>query len=126
MKKLFGVFFLTILFVSCSNDNDDDLNTPLEGKWTLINVSCFCAFGNNPDFSGHKLTFKKNNLSVENTGEFKYFTNAVGEFTINGNVITFQDGQQYTYVVKLNVLELTYVDEPGIADDELFLEYKRG
>ena len=30
------------------------------------------------------------------------------------------------YVIKWNVLELTYVDEPGIADDELFLEYKRG
>ena len=30
------------------------------------------------------------------------------------------------YVIKLNVLELTYVDDSGIADDELFLEYKRG
>lgn len=126
MRQVFITLTLIALLTSCSNDNDDNLTTPLEGKWTLTNVSCFCGFGENPDFSGHKLTFKNNDLEVENTGEFEYFTNAAGEYAINGNVITFQDGQQYTYVVKLNVLELTYVDEPGIADDEIFMTYKRG
>ena len=126
MKKILTTLVLTLLFVSCSNDNDDNLTTPLEGKWTLTNVSCFCGFGENPDFSGHKLIFKNNDLKIENTGEFKYLTNAAGEYTINGNVITFQDGQQYTYVVKLNILELTFVDNPQIADDEIFMVYKRG
>ncbi len=117
---------LTFLLVSCSNDNNDNTNTPLEGKWTLTNVSCFCAFGNNPDFSGHKLTFVGNNLEVENTGEFKFFTNAAGVFTVQGNLITFKNGEQYTYVVKTDELELTFVDNPQIADDEIVLAYKRG
>ena len=55
--------------------------TPLEGKWILTNVSCFCVFGENPDFNGHKLTFENNVLMVENTGEFKFLTNAAGDFT---------------------------------------------
>lgn len=129
MKKLFAVLFMTILFVSCSNDNNDDSNTtptPLEGKWTLTTVSCFCAFGNNPDFSGHKLTFVGNNLKVENTGEFEFFTDAAGIFTVQGNLITFKNGGQYTYELKAAALSLTFVDDPQIADDEIRLNYKQG
>ena len=126
MKKLFTVLFLTFLFVSCSNDNDDDPNTPLEGKWTLTNVSCFCAFGNNPDFSGHKLSFEGNILKVENTGQFEFLTDAAGTYTILVNIITFVNGRQYTYVLKTDVLELTFVDNQQIADDEIFMAYKRG
>ena len=118
--------FLTILFVSCSNDNNDSNTTPLEGKWTLTNVSCFCAFGNNPDFSEHKLTFEGNNLIVENTGEFKFFTDAAGIFTLQGNLITFKNGRQYTYELKSGALSLTFVDDPQIADDEIVLAYKQG
>ncbi len=124
MKKLFTILFMTILFVSCSNDDNDDSITLLEGKWTLTNVSCFCAFGNNPDFSGHKLTFVGNNLEVE-MGEFKFFIDAAGAFTTQGNVITFKNGSQYSYVVKTDVLELTFVDNPQIADDEIFMVYER-
>ena len=126
MKKIYTALFLTFLLVSCSNDNDDGVSTDLEGKWTLTNVSCFCAFGNNPDFSGHKITFVGNNLEVGNTGEFKFLIDAAGAYTTQGNVITLKNGRQYTYVVKTDVLELTFVDNPQIADDEIFMVYKRG
>lgn len=125
MKKLTLILVLAILMTSCTKDNDDVLNTELEGKWILTNVSCFCGFGDNPDFSGHKITFKSGSVNVENSGEFQFLTNATGIYTVNGNVITLKNGQQYNYVVKSDALELTFVDEPGIADDELFLEYRR-
>ncbi|MCP4974763.1 MAG: hypothetical protein GY931_01260 [Maribacter sp.] len=129
MKKLISILLMTVLIVSCSNDNKDDSNTtptPLEGKWTLTNASCFCAFGNNPDFSGHKLTFEGNNMKVENTGEFKFLTNAAGVFTLQGSLITFKNGEQYNYEIKAGALSLTFVDDPQIADDELFLNYNPG
>ena len=110
---------------SCAKDNDDVLSTNLEGKWVLTNVSCFCLFGDNPDFSGHKITFKDSSVTVENSGQFQFLTNATGTYTENDMVITLGNGQQYTYIIKSNTLELTFVDEPGIADDELFLEYRR-
>jgi hypothetical protein len=125
MKRILVLVVLTVLLSSCSNDNDDGISTELEGKWTLTNVSCFCGFGDNPDFSGHKLIFEGNDLEVENTGEFQFLTNATGSYSVEGNTITLTNGQQYTYVVKPGVLELTFVDEPGIADDEIFLAYKR-
>lgn len=127
MKRILVLVVLTILLSSCSIDNDDDdgIRTELEGKWTLTNVSCFCGFGDNPDFSGHKLIFEGNDLEVENTGEFKFLTDAAGTYTTLGNVITLKNGRQYTYAVKTNVLELTFVDNPQIADDEIFLAYIR-
>jgi hypothetical protein len=123
MKRILVLVVLTALLSSCSNDNDDGISTELEGKWTLTNVSCFCGFGDNPDFSGHKLIFEGNDLKVENTGEFQFLTNATGSYSVEGSTITLTNGQQYTYVVKPGVLELTFVDEPGIADDEIFLAY---
>ena len=126
MKRLFIVLLMTVMVVACSKDDDDNGNTVLEGTWTLTNVSCFCYFGDNPDFSTHKLIVEDNNLEVENSGDFNFFANATGNFTIQGNVITFNNGQEYTYVVKPGVLELTFVDEPSIADDEIFFAYKQG
>ena len=126
MKQVFIILALIAFLTSCSNDIDDKLTTPLEGKWTLTNVSCFCGFGNNPDFSGHKITFVGNNLEIENTGEFKFLIDAAGAYTVQGNMIKLKNGRQYTYTVKTDILELTFVDNPQIADDEIFMVYKRG
>jgi hypothetical protein len=68
IKQIFIIGTLLVLLTSCSNDTDDNQTTPLEGRWMLTNVSCFCAFGDNPDFSGHTLTFENNVLQVENAG----------------------------------------------------------
>ncbi len=125
MKRILIVLLMTVMVVACSKDDDDNGNTVLEGRWTLTNVSCFCYFGENPDFSGNKLVFEGNNLKVENSGDFNFFANEVGNFTIQGDVITFNNGLQYTYVVNPGVLELTFVDDPGIADDEILFAYKK-
>jgi len=126
MKRILFLMVLGVALCSCTKDNDDVEGTLLEGKWELTNVSCFCGFGVDTDFSGHKITFEGDELTVENSGQFEFLTDAAGKFTVEGNVITFVNGRQYTYEVKLNVLELTFVDNPGIADDEIFMAYKRG
>lgn len=123
MKRIAALLVLLIFIASCTKDNDDVINTELEGKWTLTNVSCFCGFGENPDFSTHKITFEGSNLNVENSGENQFLSNAAGSYTVDGNVITLKSGAQYTYVIKADTLELTFVDNPQIADDEIFLEY---
>ena len=126
MKRIFLVLIMIVFITSCTKDNDDDLKSDLDGKWSLTNVSCFCWFEENPDFSGNKIMFDGSILKVENSGELEFLTNAAGAYSLQGNVITLINGQQYTYIVKLDVLKLTFVDEPGIADDEVFMEYRRG
>ena len=126
MRRFVWIFLTALLVFSCSNDDDGQGSTPLEGRWTLTNVVCFCYFGENPDFSVHKLIFEGNELKVENTGGFNFFESAVGNFSLQGNTITLNNGQQYTYNIEGDVLELTFVDDPGIADDEIFFSYISG
>ena len=116
---------MTLLLISCTKDFDDVIHVELEGKWVLTDVSCYCGFGENPDFSGHKITFKGSNLNIENLGEFEFLSDAAGIYTVDGNRITFKNGAQYTYVIQGTTLKLTYVDEPNIADDEVLLVYVR-
>lgn len=128
MKKIVTLLFLTSIVFSCSNENKDDTDvtlTALEGTWILTNVSCFCSFGENPDFSGHKLTFEGNNLKVENSGQFEFLIDAEGIFSLQGDLITLKNGLQYTYVLKNDELALSFVDNPQIADDEILLTYTR-
>ncbi|MFK5973685.1 MAG: hypothetical protein QM485_10435 [Flavobacteriaceae bacterium] len=125
MRRVFFMLIVIALSVSCLKDDDDVLNTELEGKWILANASCFCFFGDNPDFSGHKITFESGSVNVENSGDFQFLINATGAYTENGKVITLKNGRQYSYIIKSDTLQLTFVDEPNIADDELFLEYRR-
>ncbi len=125
MKRITTILLATLLLVSCSDDLDDVINVELEGKWVLTDVLCYCGFGENPDFSGHKITFEGSSLMVENTGEFEFLNNAAGNYTVGGNLITLKNGDQYTYIIEGTSLKLTYVDEPGIADDEVLLIYIR-
>ena len=123
--RITAILLFALLFVSCSKDNDDIINVELEGRWTLTNALCFCGFEPNTDFSTHKITFEKSNLTVANSGNLQFLNGASGNYTVDGNLITLKNGNQYKYVVKGNILELTFVDEPGIADDELFLIYEK-
>jgi len=128
MKEIVTLLFLTSIVFSCSNENKDDTDvtlTALEGTWILTNVSCFCSFGENPDFSGHKLTFEGNNLKVENSGQFEFLIDAEGIFSLQGDLITLKNGLRYTYVLKNDELALSFVDNPQIADDEILLTYTR-
>ena len=126
MKRLAPLILTTVLLISCSNDRDDSFDTALEGTWVLTDVYCFCFFGENPDFSGHSITFTANDLEVENAGEFEFLTNVSGNFTLEGNRITLINSAQYTYEIEGTLLRLTFVDDPGIADDEVTMVYVRG
>ncbi len=116
---------LALFLASCTKDHDDVINVELEGKWVLTDVSCFCGFGEGYDFSGHKIIFKASDLSIENSGEYEFLNNASGSYTVDGNLITLNNGKQYTYVIEGTTLKLTYVDDPGIADDEVLMVYVR-
>jgi hypothetical protein len=110
---------------SCSKDNDDIINVELEGKWILTDAACFCGFEPATDFSVHQITFYGSILTVTNSGQPQFLVGDSGSYIVNGNLITLHNGAQFTYVVKNDVLELTFVDNPNVADDELFLVYEK-
>ncbi len=125
MKRITTLLLTVLFIVSCSKDNDDVINVELEGQWELSDALCFCFFGDDPDFSTHKISFEGSTLVVTNSGEFEFLNTAEGAYQVSGNLITLSNDSQYRYTMDGNVLTLTFVDKLEIADDELTLLYIR-
>ncbi len=125
MNRITTILLVSLLLVSCSKDNDDIINVELEGKWILTDAACFCGFEPNSDFGDHQITFYGSILTVMNAGQTQFLVGDSGSYVVNGNQIILQNGARFTYVVKNDILELTFIDDPNIADDELFLVYEK-
>lgn len=129
MRKITTILLLAILAVSCSADNPEEgvVNVDLEGNWVLENVSCFCFFEPDTDFSTHRISFEGSKLTVTSTDDnFFLMENGKYNYTVAGNLITFPDGAQYRYQIDNQQLQLNFVDDPELADDEVaFTYYKK-
>ncbi len=125
-KTLFvSIITLLTILVSCE-DQDDTLDFDLQGKWTLSNVMCFCAFEPGTDFSTVSITVTGYDLTVEDSADQGYLSAAEGPFTIDGDVLTLNDGRRYTYsIADDGNLALVYLDDPDIADDEVTYTFVR-
>ena len=122
MNRFLGLMILVFL-ISCDSDNDPIIqDTGLNGEWILQEVSCFCAFDAQVDFSQTRLIFETdaNILTVINEGTDRFFKEA-GEYQYGGqnNILDFTDNTSYQFEVSGNQLTLVYLDNPNIADDEV-------
>jgi hypothetical protein len=125
MKKLLSLALL-IYIVSCSKNEIDD--TALNGAWTLVNVSCFCFFPDPPDFNMTQVEFSssQNEVIITNSGESTYLMeNGTYTYTGNGNRITFENGRSFNFEVEESNLQLIFIDQPNIADDEITYSFER-
>ncbi|GMN09850.1 hypothetical protein MTsPCn9_18930 [Croceitalea sp. MTPC9] len=127
MKKVL-ILFLLIGFASCSNNDDEVEDGSLNGQWTLTNVICFCGFPDPPEFNLTQLTFvsTSNEVIVSNNGSYTYFReDGTYSYSGNDNQIIFENDQSFIFEINDNTLQLIFVDEPGIADDEVTYSFVR-
>lgn len=127
MRK--SIIFLAVLFVfaSCSSD-DNIVNPELDQTWVLNNVSCFCFFGDDFDFSAHTIAFNTSagTVTIVNSADSSFIAaSGTYSYSDNGEVIEIE-GRRYTYEIKGSTLTLNFVDNPNIADDEVSYFYTRG
>ncbi|WP_430909620.1 hypothetical protein [Maribacter sp. 2-571] len=125
MKRIGIIVALIACLTSCSKDNDDVVNVELEGQWALADVSCFCFFPDDIEFSNHKLAFEGSTLIVTNEGPYQFLIGAGGNYTVNGNLITLSNDEEYRYSIDGDVLTLVSEDDPLLSDDEITLTYDR-
>ena len=128
MKKWLVLVGALCISFSCANDEvSDPVDNDLAGEWVLTNISCFCFFEEDTDFSATRLTFNtdENKATVQNLGENTYFKES-GTYRYNGkeNNIKFSDGTSYTFTIEGTVLQLDFVDNPDIADDEVLYSFR--
>ncbi|MCL6273934.1 hypothetical protein M3P19_07935 [Muricauda sp. 2012CJ35-5] len=112
------------LVTSCSSDNAIN---PGNDVWVLQNVSCFCYFGEDYDFSQHTIQFDSSTKQVtfSHNGELEFLVPAgTYPYTDNGTEIGIE-GRQYLYREEGDLLVLNYVDNPQIADDEVTYSFQR-
>ncbi|ASV30526.1 hypothetical protein [Maribacter cobaltidurans] len=122
MKRFFWVM-ISILFISCNQDDGPVIqDTSLNGEWILQDISCFCGFDPEIDFSETRLFFDTENdkLTVFNDGDNQFFKQS-GDYYYGGqnNILTFTDDTSYQFEIKGKQMSLVYLDNPNIADDEV-------
>jgi len=128
MIKAIHITALSILFAACSQDDGPRFDASLTGEWELQKAVCFCFFGEDYDFSVHRLSFKAEarEVEVENGGGDIFFItqNGTYPYTVKGRHINLAD-KSYAYEIQGDSLTLIFVDRPEIADDEISLYYSR-
>lgn len=124
--KTKAILLATFFFlIGCFSDDDYVDDAALNGTWVLNNASCFCNFANDFDFSTHQLTFDSSEQRVVvNNPKDIFFIIESGTyiFSNDGRVLNI-NGKRYSYEIIGNAMQLTFVDNPDIADDEISLFY---
>ena len=94
----------------------------------LTEISCFCAFDPEIDFTETRLLFDVDTSSVTviNDGNYQLFKESgIYKYGGQNNILSFPDETSYQFEVKGSQLSLIYLDEPNIADDEVAYYFKR-
>lgn len=118
------------LLASCNVDKQQYIES-LEGQWILKNVSCYCFFGNT-NFSLNQLWIDQEKGKLLSNGPSQ---NAWGisdlnkalNFSIQDSILAMEGtDREYRLSLKNNLLSITYLDNPEIADDEISYIFEKG
>ncbi len=95
----------------------------------LTNISCFCGFDPDTNFNDFTLNFKdsENRVNVQNLREDYFYIANSGtyDYTLSDGTLKINGSDDFKYSIDIDILTLTRVDDPQIADDELVLSYKK-
>jgi len=133
-KLLKGVVVLlfTTSLSSCLKENDlsNSQIKELEGRWQLERVSCFCYF-EDYDFTVNELWISAKArvmISRNQNGQPVGLTDneIVTPVSIQNNELTdLISNRSYTFDFDADVLNIQYIDNPQIADDEISYSFRR-
>ena len=135
LSKLFkGVLILvfTTSLSSCLKENDlsNSQIDESEGRWQLQQVSCFCYF-EDYDFTVNELWISAKSsviLSRNQNGQPLGITDneIVTPIRVRNKELTdLISNRSYTFDLDADVLNIHYIDNPQIADDEISYSFRR-
>ena len=133
-KLLKGVLILvfTTSLSSCLKENNlsNSQIDELEGRWQLQQVSCFCYF-EDYDFTVNELWISAKSsviLSRNQNGQPLGITDneIVTPIRVRNKELTdLISNRSYTFDLAADVLNIHYIDNPQIADDEISYSFRR-
>jgi len=131
LKRLL-IFFVAIILASCLKENNlsNSQIGALEGRWQLESVSCFCYF-EDYDFTVNELWISAKAsiiISRNQNGQPLGVTDneIVTPVDVRNNELRdLISNRSYTFEVMDDRLDIHYIDNPQIADDEISYFFKR-
>lgn len=131
--RIIFVLFLSLSLSSCIGPGvtEEDIIVPenklLNGDWSLNFVSCFCLFEDDYNYAQSQLSFEDevHKVAVVSDPETIFLApSGTYEYTYINDIFSLV-GFEENYQVSLTdgFLNLTFIDNPQIADDELGLSY---
>ena len=126
------IFFVAISLASCLKENNlsNSQIGALEGRWQLESVSCFCYF-EDYDFTVNELWISAKAsiiISRNQNGQPLGVTDneIVTPVDVRNNELRdLISNRSYTFEVMDDRLDIHYIDNPQIADDEISYFFKR-
>ena len=126
------ILFFTSSLSSCLKENDvsNAQIEKLEGRWQLQQVSCFCYF-EDYDFTVNELWISAKSsviLSRNQNGQPLGITDneIVTPIRVRNKELTdLISNRSYTFDLDADVLNIHYIDNPQIADDEISYSFRR-
>ena len=131
LKRLL-IFFVAIILASCLKENNlsNSQIGALEGRWQLESVSCFCYF-EDYDFTVNELWISAKAsiiISRNQNGQPLGVTDneIVTPVDVRNNELRdLISNRSYAFEVMDDRLDIHYIDNPQIADDEISYFFKR-
>jgi hypothetical protein len=131
LKRLL-IFFVAISLASCLKENNlsNSQIGALEGRWQLESVSCFCYF-EDYDFTVNELWISAKAsiiISRNQNGQPLGVTDneIVTPVDVRNNELRdLISNRSYAFEVMDDRLDIHYIDNPQIADDEISYFFKR-
>ena len=124
MKKFALVLILMAFFGSCDKPQDDELESTINGKWSLKTAHVQVYYGDN-DLSGNKIIFDISIKSATFVGEEFIRESGKYGYTYRDGLLSFGTDRFYRYQLNGDQLILTYADEVDVIDDEAAFIYQR-
>lgn len=132
LLKGFLILVFTTSLSSCLKENNlsNSQIDELEGRWQLQQVSCFCYF-EDYDFTVNELWISAKSsviLSRNQNGQPLGITDneIVTPIRVRNSELTdLISNRSYTFDLDGDVLNIHYIDNPQIADDEISYSYRR-
>lgn len=108
--------------LSCSDDGGDNFRQP-EGQFRLVERDCFCGPPEQGSTEYWIFDGKENLLTIriiDREGQVQESRELF--YGRNGKNLVIGEGAEFVQKSVGAFLELTYLDDPGIADDELVVK----
>jgi|SaaInl85LU_5_DNA_1037374.scaffolds.fasta_scaffold34254_2 hypothetical protein len=132
--KRFIILAIALLMTMCEKRETESTLNPfseLQNRYILKNVQCECFF-ENYDFKTNELWFfPESNIAISkglgSTGLYASSPNLPENYRVKDDIIEFEkSGKSYYFRIENEILVLSNIDDPEIADDEIVYSFEKG